>query len=301
VARAIAPLVAEASRLFLADLGAPQSTDMVRAVSAWLYQESGGRIIGNNPWNLHSWGGLPGQVGYRYAGPGDRNVATFGTLAAGVKASTSRLVNLSSLYGYGAVVGQARAGSPIGFLDALARSSWSAGHYGGAGPQNRLRSVYASLGGVAPPASAGGAGSGPPPATDLLHEFVATIGRSTSDPIRAQDVKPFLLFLIAHHLLPGGPNDVDFQVIGPIQAARDALNGAVGKPWTGVPATFFAAATAAGDPVGSAIGGAAAALGTALTDAAVGMVVNVAILGSIIGLTYLGLRSIVSAPANIGR
>lgn len=129
--------------MFLRALGAPDTAPMRRAVSIWLRFESGGRITGNNPWNLHNGppcksasrycpgnGVLPGQIGNRYAGPGDQNVAVFRTLQDGTKASANNLLRLSPSYGYGRVIAEARQGDAIGFLDALQRSNWSAGHYG---------------------------------------------------------------------------------------------------------------------------------------------------------------------------
>lgn len=128
--------------MFLRHLGAPVTPAMQRAVAIWLRFESGGTIRGNNPWNLHSGaacpqsqgycpgnGSLPGQIGNRYAGPGDRNVAVFRTLDDGVKASANNLIRLSPNYGYGKVIAEARQGDALGFLVALQNSSWSAGHY----------------------------------------------------------------------------------------------------------------------------------------------------------------------------
>lgn len=150
--------------MFLVALGAPTTDPMIKAVGAWLLAESGGHITGNNPWNLHSSGGLPGQTGSRYAGPGDKNVAVFSTLQAGCTASAMNLERLAPSYGYGTVISQARAGNAIGFLDALASSSWSAGHYGGPGANNKLRRIYAGLGGALPPVIPGHEGS-PAPAS----------------------------------------------------------------------------------------------------------------------------------------
>lgn len=133
----------EVAGMFLRALGAPDTSAMRRAVAIWLRFESGGTITGNNPWNLHSGdacpaskgycpgnGSLPGQIGNRYAGPGDRNVAVFATLNDGVKASANNLIRLSPNYGYGKVIAEARQGDAVGFLGALQLSSWSAGHYG---------------------------------------------------------------------------------------------------------------------------------------------------------------------------
>lgn len=133
----------DVASMFLRALGAPDTTNMRRAVAIWLRFESGGRITGNNPWNLHNGppcksssrycpgvGSLPGQIGNRYAGPGDQNVAVFRTLNDGVRANANNLIRLSPSYGYGVVISEARQGDAIGFLRALQNSSWSAGHYG---------------------------------------------------------------------------------------------------------------------------------------------------------------------------
>ena len=129
--------------MFLRALGAPDTSAMRRAVAIWLRFESGGSITGNNPWNLHNGapcksasrycpgaGSLPGQIGNRYAGPGDQNVAVFRTLDDGTRASAQNLIRLAPSYGYGKVISEARQGDAIGFLVALQNSSWSAGHYG---------------------------------------------------------------------------------------------------------------------------------------------------------------------------
>lgn len=130
--------------MFLRALGAPDTLAMRRAVAIWLRFETGGTIVGNNPWNLHGGEACPqskgycpgnvgvhkGQIGNRYAGPGDRNVAVFATLQDGVAASAQNLIRLSPSYGYGKVIAEARQGDAVGFLAALQQSSWSAGHYG---------------------------------------------------------------------------------------------------------------------------------------------------------------------------
>lgn len=132
----------DVAAMFLRALGAPATPAMQRAVAIWLRFESGGTIVGNNPWNLHSGakcpkergfcpgqGSLPGQIGNRYAGSGDQNVAVFRTLEDGTKASANNLIRLAPSYGYGKVISEARSGDALGFLSALQSSSWSAGHY----------------------------------------------------------------------------------------------------------------------------------------------------------------------------
>lgn len=129
--------------MFLRALNAPDTLAMRRAVAIWLRFESGTTVRGNNPWNLHSGpicpvekgycpgqGSLPGQIGNRYAGTGDKNVAVFGTLQDGVKAAANNLISHGSNYGYDHVVSAARKGDPLGFLVAIQNSGWSTGHYG---------------------------------------------------------------------------------------------------------------------------------------------------------------------------
>jgi hypothetical protein len=131
----------EIASMFLRDIGAPDTQGMRRAVAIWLRFETGNTVYGNNPWNLHSGaacdaerkycpgqGSLPGQIGNRYAGPGDKNVAVFGTINDGVRASANNIMRQG--YGYPAVIRAARANDPIAFMTALQNSSWSAGHYG---------------------------------------------------------------------------------------------------------------------------------------------------------------------------
>src|SRR5512146_2795570 len=138
---------------FLQALGAKVTPQMKAAVTAWQTQESGAHVTGNNPWNLHVGAPcsataregvkgyphsqplhsstIPGLIGNRYAGPGDRNVAIFDTPAHRSAAAARNLLGPNAkTYGYDHVVAAARAGDPIGFLNALARSSWSAGRYG---------------------------------------------------------------------------------------------------------------------------------------------------------------------------
>jgi hypothetical protein len=133
----------EVARRFIIALGGnPNNTALVRAVAIWMRFENS-NIVGNNPWNLHSGeacdatrkycpgqGNLPGQIGNRYAGPGDRNVAVFATLDDGIRANANNLIRLAPSYGYGKVISEVREGDALGFLVAMQNSNWSAGHYG---------------------------------------------------------------------------------------------------------------------------------------------------------------------------
>ncbi len=136
------------SRTYIALCGGADSPSMEAAVMAWLIQENGPSpvITRNNPWNLHSSGGLPGQIGTVYVGPGDTNVAVFRTVQDGVAACVANLkAHGYDFAHYDAVLAAVKAGDALGFLDALARSAWSAGHYGGPGASNQLIAIYRRL------------------------------------------------------------------------------------------------------------------------------------------------------------
>lgn len=177
--KAIPALHQQVAKAFLAAIPAPQTPVMIAAVSAWTIHELGWTptITGNNPWNLHAGrdcpttsragimglnpsqalkGPLTGQIGNRYAGPGDRSVAIFDTLAHGVAASVQNLVRPwapaeSVAYGYDHVLATAKSGDPLAFLDALAKSSWSEGRYKvdaskpAGGTNNGLVALYRTL------------------------------------------------------------------------------------------------------------------------------------------------------------
>lgn len=150
---------------FLRALGAPDTPAMRAAVKAWLRAEGISSVKRNNPWNLHqgaACGGdndrgkfcprhaLPGQIGVVNVSPSDKNVAVFSTLDAGVAANANNLIRLQgSGYGYDRVIKYARKGDAQGFLNALARSSWSAGRYGTKnGGKNKLIVIYNSITGI---------------------------------------------------------------------------------------------------------------------------------------------------------
>ena len=149
------------ARTFVALCDGPDSPPIEAAVMAWLIMENGPSptITRNNPWNLHSSGGLPGQIGTVYVGPGDTNVAVFSTVQAGVAACVANLRAHGSDYaGYDHVLAAVKKGDALGFLDALARSSWSAGRYGGPGASNQLIAVYNRLTAGTPAAGIAGGG-----------------------------------------------------------------------------------------------------------------------------------------------
>jgi hypothetical protein len=139
--RATAAEIAGA-RAFLRVVGADtRNPALVRAVVAWFRCESGSvsRVVGNNPFNIR-----PG-VASKYANGTRRGrvgvFLTFRTLPRGFMAAGVVLKALAPSYGYGTVLRRLREGNAEGFLFALARSSWDAGHYG-LPASNRLREVY---------------------------------------------------------------------------------------------------------------------------------------------------------------
>jgi len=127
------PIVAEirGAQMFLRVLGTDwHDPYMVKAVTAWFRQESGGvnKVIKNNAFNIrpgvaskYSNGTWPGRVGVFLAFP---------TLSKGFGAAALVLKTLAPYYGYGTVIKAAQNGNALKFLAALARSSWDASHYG---------------------------------------------------------------------------------------------------------------------------------------------------------------------------
>jgi hypothetical protein len=146
----VTPIESSCARAFLVKIGAPETTDMIRAVTAWFRQESGSvaKVIDFNAFNVR-----PGAADSISTGVRPGNFLKFRNLTAGFLAAAMVLVDLSPRFGYGTVLLRARRGNdPLGFLAALAASSWSASHYGWAAGKdgrtaagNHLVSVYDGL------------------------------------------------------------------------------------------------------------------------------------------------------------
>lgn len=294
---------------FLRALGAPDTPLMRAAVKAWLRKEGITSVKRNNPWNLHqgaACGGandagkfcerhvLPGQIGVVNVGPGDKNVAVFKTLDAGVAASAGRLQ--MNAYGYPRVVKYARRGDPVNFLNALALSSWSYSRYGirGGGP-NGLILIYNNITGqhadphsylqLAPapprvgegghahrpqPGSHNNAGGGiPDNERERGPEYLAAWGGIVNLPVghivTQADVDTMMKQLIAAGFFKD-------DTTGQAEAnTRAILETAIGKEWNkslqdSLQLQFFGAANEAGG-LGAAVGSIAATLG-ALTNPA---------------------------------
>jgi hypothetical protein len=137
---------------FLQELGAPDTPEMRKAVIAWLRKESGRSIIGNNPFNISLSAaknlGIP-LCGERTHSVTGQKFAVFCNVADGTKAAARLLLRSgpNDWRHYWRVVNAARDGNPTAFLDALARSAWSADRYGGPSNNSLLR-IYKSIGGT---------------------------------------------------------------------------------------------------------------------------------------------------------
>lgn len=233
---------------FLKALGAPDTPEMRRAVTIWLSFESSSTVIGGNPWNLHvgsacmdpskycpiSGSSMPGLVGNRYAGTGDKNVAVFDSVTSGTKAAANNLISLAPSYGYGTVIKEARAGNAIGFLTALQNSGWSAGHYN----HSKLVNSFNSGGGknftvnLTSPASNSGTSGNTSPTTPTatqtsfnpLDPVASAIGDATTG-IQKVGVWFGIFFLGAMILLAGvllltkGPAESAAKTAAPLAAA----------------------------------------------------------------------------------
>ena len=138
----------------------PKDTFLIAAIGAWFRQESGGvqNVIGNNPFNIR-----PGMVsfmsnGYRVSKNGNGRFLTFATLTRGFEAAAYLLMHANKAYGYQLALNSLKHGgndAAVGFLAALAMSSWDAAHYGAnnwieaySAKHNHLLRVYAGITGV---------------------------------------------------------------------------------------------------------------------------------------------------------
>ena len=124
---------------FLKDIDASPTSDMLKAVASWMRQESGARIVRNNPWNLTSFHGMSGFVHF------DGAFAVFDNLADGIKSTATGLMEFppSDWRGYAQIVAAAKSGDAARFMQCLAQSAWDAGRYGTVtGGPNHIVNVY---------------------------------------------------------------------------------------------------------------------------------------------------------------
>lgn len=143
----------QVASVFLREVGAPDTPMMRKAVIAWLRKESGSNIIGANPWNISlaaARGTGVSICGERTHSRTGQKFAVYCNVTDGTKAAARLLqsgLRPGDTRGYGGVIEGARSGDPLRFLDALARSKWSADRYGGPA-NNSLLSVYRSVTGL---------------------------------------------------------------------------------------------------------------------------------------------------------
>lgn len=243
---------------FLKELGAPDTPIMQKAVVAWLRGESGHTIIGNNPWNLRP--AAAAESGIKTCGSrtsvSSGQFAVFCSPTDGARAAARLLIHGGNDYrGYGRVVKAARAGKPVDFLNALARSAWDAGRYGtkNGGP-NKLLAVFASIvgltvdqvnsidqftsGGASSSGAPGGGSTSNNPTGSLPTNVLGTqtggiLGawaNAVSFPVghvlTAADVQLIMATLASHGYFANDPGGVGQSITAAI------LNSKIGQPWT---------------------------------------------------------------------
>jgi len=310
----------EIASAFLRELRAPDTPLMRKAVIAWMRKESGNTIRGNNPWNMTLR--AASETGIKTCGSWKSQssglvFAVFCTPQDGARASARLLLAGGDDWrGYGRVVRAARKGDPIAFLDALARSAWSADRYGGPN-NNSLLKIYASLGGDVSNATAyiasttgatavtAGATVGVGGVTAKLAKVSGTEeggmlgawGDIVSFPvghiITAADVDYMMAQLAQHGYFKDDPAGVAQSI------TRAILNTTIGKPWNkalqvSLQKAFFSAASEAvpKTPLTN-IGGAFIQLLAALFDPRKWLLVLALIAGA--ALTAYGGTSILAA------
>lgn len=230
---------------FLKELGAPDTKLMRLAVIAWLRQESGRTIIGNNPWNIRpNAGDADLRSGTRTSINGNGKFSVYPNVMVGAKAAARMLVRAGKDWRrYDRVVAAARRNDPIGFLNALAHSAWDAGRYGTKnGGANHLLRVYKNIGGpgvdtLAAPANftannvAGSPDVNPATGFVLNSKLIKTVinGKFIDIPegktITAQDVD----YIIQQFIAAGTFNNDTTGAA--MSVTRNILNGYIGKPW----------------------------------------------------------------------
>ena len=107
---------------------------LLLAIIAWVRKESGQRYIGNNPLNLRPGGDIAQFMSGKRKGPVGY-FAVFRNLDIAAKATIRRLSVVGAWAGYKPVLAAMRRGGDQvdqarDFLIAIAKSKWSADHYG---------------------------------------------------------------------------------------------------------------------------------------------------------------------------
>jgi hypothetical protein len=313
----------EIASAFLRELRAPDTPLMRKAVIAWMRKESGSTIRANNPWNMTLR--AASETGVKTCGSWKSQssglvFAVFCTPQDGARASARLLLAGGDDWrGYGRVVRAARKGDPIAFLDALARSAWSADRYGGPNNNSLLR-IYKSLGGDVSNAPAyiasttivtgGQIGASAVSTTSPLAKLakakitgtesggmLGAWGDIVSFPVghivTAADVDYMMAQLASHGYFKDDPAGVAQSI------TRAILNTTIGKPWNkslqiSLQKAFFSAASEAipKTPLTN-IGGAFIQILAALFDPRKWLLVLALIAGAM--LTAYGGTSILAA------
>jgi hypothetical protein len=265
--------------------------DVKRAILAqWQCEQSGGwPPTLNNPGfvtlgALHSWGLDLGAVCGRQLPT--FCLARFPTPEAGADAYAGGVLRGSR---YSGALAAARAGNGLRFLNLITSAGWGTRY-------SCCRVAYAALGGKVPAVTSGtttstGTLTSYPlaGAVDVLGPFLTSIGRTLTDPIRDQDVNPWLQYLQRLTLIPGGSPNSN-PLVGAVYNATKAL---VGRPWSTIGASYLESAGKQ-DPFGltAAVNGLVAGVGDVLR--------NVAVLGFILTLLLVGLFVLATADDRPG-
>lgn len=201
----------------------------------------------------------------------DGRFARYRSVSDGLRAAAWLLAHGSH---YGEVRQAIASGTPAEQRAAIITSGWAAGGYrNGAGFSTvGISGATGSTGTLASPASSGG---------PLLDGFLASIGRSLSDPIRDQDVIPFVQYMVSAGLVPRGGRSNPV-----VLAFENDVRSHIGRPWSSLGSLLQSDATGPNDPFGisAALQGFAGSLGQ--------LAVNLAVVAVILALGYRGVRDL---------
>jgi len=262
--------------LYLRTMGAPDTPAMRNVMKAWFRAEGGPQ---DNPMNL---AGFEGPCGSRHNA--NHTFPIFCSPEQGAIAWRDRLS--SPNHGYPRITKGLKSGDPVQALAAIVGSGWVTGdtglkqyqytrsgkHYnslvisynGMGGVRVKYETVLAKLDTMGGVTGKNGKPAGPTEKQrDYVGEFLASIGRQRSDPIREQDIMPFLDFMQKEKVI--GDKDVAWlglantlaKLVGKGGTWND-LGGSVMDAAAAVPTIDKAAAAANAIP--DAIGGAVDAL-----------------------------------------
>jgi hypothetical protein len=231
----------DVARQLVTQLGGNGSDkNIVRAVAIWLRFESGGTILGNNPWNMR-----PGNEKACTKGTDAKGFVVYCSLQDGITATAQRLSN--GKHGYPAIKTAIRSGSPVHFFTALAASAWDGNHY--VGSIANMRSAFASsatynftlkFADRAGPSS-GGPGTTTTATTALPANLIPTGTLASYDPshILTQADLDYLYETARNSYSGGNPIlGLQFDTVGGGPAFKQALQAYLGKPISSLPRVF---------------------------------------------------------------